>query len=282
MTHHVLKTAILDIYFQFNSLRLKNYGINQMFSCSMPKMVLYYKNTAPNRIGAVEDQTKGCGGLKKVIIVCGHYGCGKTNLSLNLAIDAAKAGERVTLIDMDLVNPYFRSSEYGELLKENGVELIQPVYANSTLDIPAISPAVSAVLSAEGDGTVILDVGGDDVGATALGQFAAEIAQHPYEMYYVVNHYRPLSAGSTETVELLAEIQAASRLKATGVVNNSHLKQETTSEDVRRAFPYGEEIAQRLGLPLCFTTVPEELAGEMADSLPHLRPVKVYVRSPWE
>lgn len=220
--------------------------------------------------------------MKKVIIVCGHYGCGKTNLSLNLAIDAAKAGERVTLVDMDLVNPYFRSSEYGELLTENGVKLIQPIYANSTLDIPAISPAVSVALSGDGDGTVILDVGGDDAGATALGQFAAEITQHPYEMYYVVNHYRPLSAGSTETAELLTEIEAASRLKATGVVNNSHLKQETTSEDIRRAFPYGEEIAQKLGLPLCFTTIPQKLAGEMGDSLPQLRPVKVYVRSPWE
>lgn len=220
--------------------------------------------------------------MKKVIIVCGHYGCGKTNLSLNLAIDIAKAGEQVTLIDMDLVNPYFRSSEYGELLQQNGVRLIQPVYANSTLDVPAISPAVSVALSGGGDGTVILDVGGDDVGATALGQFSAAIAQHPYEMYYVVNHYRPLSAGAQETTELLWEIEAASRLKATGVVNNSHLKQETTCEDIRRAFPYGVEIAEKLELPLCFTTVPEELAAEMQDTLPGLRPVKVYVHSPWE
>ncbi len=220
--------------------------------------------------------------MKKIIIVCGHYGCGKTNLSLNLAIDAAKAGEQVTLIDMDLVNPYFRSSEYGDLVKPYGIRLIQPVYANSTLDIPAISPAVSVALMGEEEETVILDVGGDDAGATALGQFAAEISRHPYEMYYVVNHYRPLSAGSLETAELLAEIQAVSRLKATGVVNNSHLKQETTPEDIRRAFSYGEEIAEQLGLPLCFTTIPENLAEEMGNSLPGLRPVRVYVRSPWE
>lgn len=220
--------------------------------------------------------------MKKIFIICGHYGCGKTNLSLNLAIDAAEAGEQVTLIDMDLVNPYFRSSEYGELLGAHHIRLIQPVYANSTLDIPSISPAVSAVLDDDMDATVILDVGGDDAGATALGQFAAAISRYPYEMYYVVNHYRPLSAGSQETAALLEEIQAASRLKATGVINNSHLKQETTPEDIRRAFPYGVEVAQQLGLPLCFTTVPQELWEGLAGSLPQLRPVKVYVRSPWE
>lgn len=220
--------------------------------------------------------------MKKIFIICGHYGCGKTNLSLNLAIDAAEAGEQVTLIDMDLVNPYFRSSEYGNLLEPYGVRLIRPVYANSTLDIPSISPAVSAALDGDQDATVILDVGGDDAGATALGQFAASISRYPYEMYYVVNHYRPLSAGSQETAALLEEIQAASRLKATGVVNNSHLKQETTPEDIRRAFPYGEEVARQLGLPLCFTTVPQGLWEELAGSLPQLRPVKAYVRSPWE
>ena len=222
--------------------------------------------------------------LKRIVIVCGHYGCGKTNLALNLAVDAAGEGEQVTLIDMDLVNPYFRSSEYGDLLEEKGVRLIKPVYANSTLDLPAVSPAVHSAVSGDGEGLVILDVGGDDAGAIALGQYARLISENPrsYEMYYVVNRYRPLSADTRETTELLEEIQAASRLKATAVVNNSHLKQETAADTILEAAAYGEEAAQKLGLPLAFTTAPEGVAEKLMGKIPNLRPVKVYVRSPWE
>ena len=222
--------------------------------------------------------------LKRIVIVCGHYGCGKTNLALNLAVDAAGEGEQVTLIDMDLVNPYFRSSEYGDLLEEKGVRLIKPVYANSTLDLPAVSPAVHSAVSGDGEGLVILDVGGDDAGAIALGQYARLISENPrpYEMYYVVNRYRPLSADTRETTELLEEIQAASRLKATAVVNNSHLKQETAADTILEAAAYGEEAARKLGLPLAFTTAPEGVAEKLMGKIPNLRPVKVYVRSPWE
>ncbi len=219
--------------------------------------------------------------MKQIIIICGHYGCGKTNLSLNLAIEAAQQGHRVTLVDLDVVNPYFRSSEYEELLSQHDIRLIKPVYANSTLDIPSLSPAVYSVLSEE-DGCVILDAGGDDVGATALGQFSREISRQPYQMYYIVNHYRPLSADTQDSVSLLREIEAAARLKATGVVNNSHLKQETDEACILSAVPYGKEIAGELGLPLCFTTAPDTVAPKLLGKVENLHPVKVYVRSPWE
>ena len=101
-------------------------------------------------------------------------------------------------------------------------------------------------------------------------------------MYYVVNRYRPLSADTRETTELLEEIQAASRLKATAVVNNSHLKQETAADTILEAAAYGEEAARKLGLPLAFTTAPEGVAEKLMGKIPNLRPVKVYVRSPWE
>ena len=102
--------------------------------------------------------------LAQCIIVCGHYGAGKTNLTVNLALLAAGAGERVTVVDMDIVNPYFRTADFTGLFREAGVRLLAPVYANTNLDLPVLPPSVGAAVSS-GRGRVLLDVGGDDDGA---------------------------------------------------------------------------------------------------------------------
>jgi nitrogenase subunit NifH len=223
--------------------------------------------------------------LKKVTIVCGHYGCGKTNLSINLAIDCAKAGKTVTLVDLDLVNPYFRSSEYTDLLQEHGVKLIAPVYANTTLDLPMLPAELNSIF-ASSDDHVILDVGGDDVGSTILGTIARRIREVDYEMLYVVNRYRVLSTTAAEAVELLKEIEFSSRLKATAVVNNSHLKNLTTSQDILDSAQFAQDAADTLNLPLLFTTVPKQIGiqqiEKMQNQIPNLYPIDIYVRSPWE
>lgn len=103
----------------------------------------------------------------RITVVCGHYGCGKTNLTLNLALEAAAAGERVTVADLDIVNPYFRSSEYGGLLEEQGVRLIAPVFAGTTLDTPTLPPELYSIFEPQA-GRVFIDAGGDDAGVTAL------------------------------------------------------------------------------------------------------------------
>ena len=215
--------------------------------------------------------------LKPLIIICGHYGSGKTNLSLNIALDLAAAGEQVTLVDLDLVNPYFRSSDYGEMLAEHGVEMIAPTFAGTTLDIPTLSPAVSGAF--ERPGRVIFDVGGDDVGATALGRYSRQIGQIPYDFLYVVNKYRPLSREAEQSAELLREIEAASHLRATAVVNNSHLQMETDWATVASSRDYAVQSAKELGLPLIMTTVPDFV--EIKEPTPDLYPVRVLVRTPW-
>ncbi|WP_249317832.1 hypothetical protein [Yeguia hominis] len=212
-------------------------------------------------------------------MICGHYGCGKTNLALNLALDAAKSGKKVTLVDLDLINPYFRSSEYGELLAQHGVELIAPLYANTNLDLPVISPRIASVF--ESGNTVIFDVGGDDAGAAVLGSFSKKLHAVDYEMLYVINRYRVLSTEPAEAESLLREIETSSRLKATGIVNNSHLKGETTAQTIRDSLSYAAQTEKRLALPLRFTTAPRACAAELAD-IPNLYPVTIYVRSPWE
>ncbi len=109
---------------------------------------------------------------KPITVICGHYGCGKTNLALNLAVEAAATGRRSVIVDMDIVNPYFRSSEYRTFLERHGVQLIAPVFANTTLDTPVLPPEIYSIFNMENT-DMFIDAGGDDVGATALGRSSA-------------------------------------------------------------------------------------------------------------
>jgi len=210
---------------------------------------------------------------KRLLIVIGHYGAGKTNLSLNFALYNAPC----VLADLDIVNPYFRSSGHGELLKQSGVRLIAQTYDGSNVDQPFISPALNAVW--DGNEKAIFDVGGDDAGAYALGQFSEKISRVGYEMYYVVNYYRNLTRTPDEAVGILREIEAVCRLKATAIVNNSHLCDQTDAETVQKSMPFAREIARIAGLPLLFTAVPE---GVSTKNIENPFPVKIYVKKPWE
>lgn len=224
--------------------------------------------------------------IARFTIVTGHYGSGKTNLSINLALDVARSYDEVMLVDLDIVNPYFRSSDYTAMLAGHGVRVISPTFAGTTLDTPSLSAEVSAAFDTAG--AVVFDVGGDDVGATALGRYAREISAIDHEMLYVINRYRNLTAEPAEAAQLLAEIEAACHLKATGVVNNSHLKDETTSATVLDSLDFGRETAALLGLPLRFTTVPEHLIAELSDVpgtagfVENAYPIRIHVRTPWE
>ena len=159
----------------------------------------------------------------RIHIICGHYGCGKTNLALNLALTLRRKGEKVTVADLDIVNPYFRTADYKEVLEKQGVRVICPHSAGTTIDAPQINAEIFSIFDRP-EGHVVIDVGGDDAGAAALGRFKRQIeAAGGCEMLYVVNRYRKLVETPEEAVSLLHEVEAASRLKATGVVNNSHL-----------------------------------------------------------
>jgi hypothetical protein len=228
---------------------------------------------------------RGLPSIKRFTVVTGHYGCGKTNLSINLALDLAREGSEVLLVDLDIVNPYFRSSDSAALLAAHGVRLISPTFAGTTLDTPSLPAAVYSAFDAPG--AVIFDAGGDDAGATALGRYSAEIRAIDHDLLYVVNRYRNLTSTPAEAVALLREIEGASHLKATGVVNNSHLQSETTVATVLDSVAYAEETAATLGLPLVCTTVPSglrdafsERAGD-ATYLQNAYPVRIHVTTPW-
>lgn len=217
----------------------------------------------------------------RITVVCGHYGCGKTNLTLNLALEAAAAGERVTVADLDIVNPYFRSSEYSGLLEEQGVRLIAPVFAGTTLDTPTLPPELYSIFEPQA-GRVFIDAGGDDAGVTALGGLHSQLEETGYQMLYVINRYRVLSQTPEEAAALLGEIEAASRLKATALVNNSHLGVETRLDTLLGGLDFARKTAQLTGLPLLYSTAPD-FALRDGETLPEgFKRIQRHVKFMWE
>lgn len=213
--------------------------------------------------------------LERIILVTGHYGSGKTNLAVNLALDLKAAGKDIVLCDLDIVNPYFRSADFSGLMREKGIEAISPVFANTNLDVPSLGAGPAAAI-ADATKTVVVDVGGDDAGAVALGRYAPEICKRPYTHLFVYNYYRYLTQEVGDALQMIKEIAAASRLSFTGVVNNSNLGSETQAETIERSKAPCNALCQQSGLPLCFTAAPRRL------HLPACYAVDIYVRPPWE
>lgn len=216
--------------------------------------------------------------MKKINIVTGHYGSGKTNFSANLAVKLAESGERVTVVDLDIVNPYFRSADFGELFGSKKIELVAPMYANSNLDIPAISFDLERI--AAESGYLITDVGGDDAGAIALGRYAKAFEEFSdeVEMLYVVNCRRFLTSTADEALALMYEIEAAAGMKHTAIVNNTNLLYETTAEVLESSQKFAEEIAEKAGLPIEYTCVPMGISAKVTNPFP----VEIYVKKIWE
>jgi hypothetical protein len=218
--------------------------------------------------------------MKKITIITGHYGSGKTNFSVNLAVNAAAEGRSVAIADLDIVNPYFRTADFREMFGEKGIKLIAPDFACSNLDIPSIQFDVEQLAVSED--CLIIDVGGDDAGATALGRYSEALSafSDDMDMFYVINQRRYLTHTPDEVIALMYEIEAAAHMKHTAIVNNTNLGRETTAEIIEQSRAFAEETSRRTGLPVVYTVYPE-----YCTALPDrddIFPAKVYVRSPWD
>ena len=218
---------------------------------------------------------------KRITILCGHYGTGKTNAAVNLALAMAKTSDKVTVADLDIVNPYFRTLDSAASFDAAGIRLICSRFANSNVDIPSLPPDLYAITDDKSH-RVVIDVGGDDSGAMVLGRLAPAItAEDSYEMWLVVNCYRPMTPDVPSTVEVMGEIEAASRLKFTGIVNNSNIGAETTAQDVLDSMAYANALAQAADLPLVATTVDERLYAELEGQIPDLFPLQLQNNKPF-
>ena len=200
---------------------------------------------------------------KRVTLFCGHYGSGKSNIAVNYAAHLRKEHLNVALADIDIVNPYFRSADSRRELEEMGVQVIALPFANSNVDLPALPSEVYGLVQRR-DIYAVMDIGGDDRGALALGRFTPYILEeNNYDMLFVVNFYRPLTQTVPDAIEVMREIECAAHIAFTGIVNNSNLGEETTAADIERTFPLTDKLSRETGLPVVFTSFDRRLAGEV-------------------
>ena len=196
---------------------------------------------------------------KRVTLFAGHYGSGKTNIAVNFALWLKSKVLNVKIADLDIVNPYFRTKDSARELDNAGITLISSKYANTNVDLPAL-PEQTYGLVQRRDSYAVLDVGGDDRGAYALGRYAPYILEeNDYEMVFVANFYRPLTANAEEALEVMREIEGACGIKFTAIVNNSNLGNITTADDVRATLSEAEKLSDLSGLPVIFTSVDEKI-----------------------
>ena len=199
---------------------------------------------------------------KRLTIFAGHYGSGKTNLAVNYALNLKREGYEVKIADLDIVNPYFRTKDSEKELKEAGIQLISPAYANSNVDLPALPQEIYSLVQRR-DFHAVMDVGGDDRGAYALGRYTPYILEeNDYRMVFVANFYRPLTQTPQDALEVMREIELACGIQFTCIVNNSNLGNLTTAADVAATEEKAQEVSQISGLPIWFTSAERSIAGE--------------------
>lgn len=210
--------------------------------------------------------------MKRITLFAGHYGSGKTNIAVNYALQLRKALGRdkdILVADLDIVNPYFRTKDSCAVLQENGIKLICSEYANSNLDIPSLPSEMYAITDTPA--YAVIDVGGDDRGALALGRLSAKIkAENNYENLMVINMFRPLTRTPEETVEVMREIEAAGNIPFTALVNNSNLGPLTSADDILRSLEYAEKISRLTGLEVKMTSVDARLFESLQDKVQDL------------
>ncbi len=201
--------------------------------------------------------------FKRVSVFCGHYGSGKTNIAVNYALAVKQAGYSVRCADLDIVNPYFRTKDSQDELSAAGIDLISPAFANTNVDLPAL-PAQLYSLVHQKQHYAVMDVGGDDRGAYALGRYSPYIVEeNNFDMFCVVNFYRPLTQTAEEAAAVMAEIEAAAHMPFTAIVNNSNIGGDTTPDDVRKTMEECESLSRLTGLPIAFTCVRKDLLPRM-------------------
>lgn len=219
--------------------------------------------------------------FSRLIFFSGGFGSGKTEIALNFALALHKQGNKVKLVDLDIINPYFRTRIVRGLLLGLGIEVVSPGGKLAEADMPALTPAIRGVLEGHRDEYGVFDVGGDDIGSIILGRFKKYLAAGAFSLFLVVNACRPYTLDVAGIISMLKSIEKTAKLKVTGLVSNTNLGPETGVETIRNGHRVIIEAATHLGLPVVFLGVREDLAGSIGDIDVPVLPLKLFMHMPW-
>ena len=198
---------------------------------------------------------------KRLTLFAGHYGSGKTNIAVSYSLYLRALGYPVTVADLDIVNPYFRTKDSAQELEAAGIPLISPAFANSNVDLPALPQELYSLVQQK-KCYAVMDVGGDDRGAYALGRYTPYILEeNNYNMTFVANFYRPLTRTAQEAMEIMREIEGACGIAFTSIINNSNLGNQTTAADIAAAEKEIQTLSALTGLPVWFTSAEKSIAS---------------------
>ena len=218
---------------------------------------------------------------KRVTIFSGHYGSGKTNIAVCFAKYIKSQQKDVAIYDLDIVNPYFRTIDAEKLLSLSGVELVVSPYAETNVDIPAIN-AKSYQMLADKSKYAVVDLGGDDRGALAMGRFSGKlIEENDYDFLLVLNKYRPETKDIEGVKAIINEIEFASKIRFTGIVNNTNLGAETTDKLVLEGYEFAKQVEKQTGLSIKFTSVEKKLYNRLKDKIEKLIPIDLIKYGDW-
>lgn len=212
---------------------------------------------------------------KRITLLSGHYGSGKTNIAVNMAFDLKSRYDSVVVADMDIVNPYFRTKDSQKEFEDAGIKLIASAFAGSNVDLPSL-PQEMYSLTHDRTSHCILDIGGDERGALVLGRYAPDIKEeNDYEMLFVFNACRPLTPDADSALEVMREIEWAGKIPFTGIINNSNIGEETVPETVLSSMAKAEELSRKAGIPLVMTSVSEKVFPSLENKITNLFPLKL-------
>ncbi len=219
--------------------------------------------------------------MKRMQIITGHYGSGKTEYAVNLALKLAETMENVALADLDIVNPYFRSYEQAQRLEDAGIRVIV-TSCGGVADIPAINPEVMSIFQQE-KWMGVLDIGGDPIGARVLARFAPQLKKEEFDLLFVLNANRPETRDVDSALQYMQEIETESRQKITGIINNTHLCRETTPQEILKGARLAQQLSERTGLPVVHHAVERKFVDDVKDKITgEILPMNIYMKKPWE
>lgn len=216
----------------------------------------------------------------RILVIAGHYGSGKTEIALNLAVALKPTSPEIALIDLDIVNPFFRSAEQERMLLSHGIETLKPIYANTGVDIPSLPPDILAVFARERL-RAVFDVGGDDAGAAALGGYAPQFARVEKTFYMVVNPFRPRSETVAQIVSMYEAISGRARMRPDAIIANPNLGDETTPETISQGLSVVHKAAAECGVPIACVCAKEDICASLSNEALPVFPIRRYLKPEW-